>query len=143
MWDDGVRYLDGRFWPKKRLLTQLSSRSIRLTAISPRSVSCATSPRFRGDDYIEEGAVGLYGPRGGGIAERDWVMHRPTVIQGTLAKAFGTIGGYVAESAALSVSLSLSHGTEDSKPTQVARRPVGPGPRETTACCGQQAVETT
>ena len=124
MWDDGVRYLDGRFWPKKRLLTQLSSRSIRLTAISPRSVSCATSPRFRGDDYIEEGAVGLYGPRGGGIAERDWVMHRPTVIQGTLAKAFGTIGGYVAGSdRSLRLSLTWNRGFEADSSRAEAGRP--------------------
>lgn len=115
---DGIRHGRGpkRIWKHndledlERLLREYDDDTPKLVAfesvysmdgdIAPIGEICDLAKRHNALTYLDEvHAVGLYGGRGGGVAERDGVMDRVDIIEGTLAKGFGLMGGYIAASA--------------------------------------------
>ena len=79
-------------------------------AICPLEELCDVAHRYGALTFVDEvHAVGLYGPQGAGVGERDGIMHKMDIITGTLGKAYGNVGGYIASTSNL-VDMVRSYG---------------------------------
>ncbi len=102
---NNVEHLDsllGQYPPERAKLVAIESVYSMDGDIAPLKEILDVCERHNAMNFLDEvHAVGMYGRHGAGIAERDGQMHRVSVMQGTLAKAFGVVGGYIAGSAAM------------------------------------------
>lgn len=102
---NNVEHLDsllGQYPPERAKLVAIESVYSMDGDIAPIKEILDVCERHNAMNFLDEvHAVGMYGRRGAGIAERDGQMHRVSVMQGTLAKAFGVVGGYIAGSAVM------------------------------------------